>query len=458
MKLRDYQAALIEKLRAAVVSGKRAPLLVSPCGSGKTVVFAYLAGRIGAAGRRVLILAHRAELIDQITGTLSAFHVPYAVVASGQPYEPLFCVQVAMVGTYVRRMDRYPPPHTIIIDEAHHATASTWKNIFARYPDARRIGVTATPTRLSGEPLGDIFDEIILGPEMSELIAAGHLSDYVVYARPSVDTSKIKTVAGDYNKNQLALAMEKSTIYGDAVREYERFASGKRAIVFCISVDHAEAIAEMFQRAGHAARSIDGSMSSTERAEIIKSFKLGAIKILTSCDIVSEGFDLPAIECAIMLRPTQSLALWIQQAGRALRPFPGKGRAIILDHAGNTERHGFPDDPREWTLHGRKKKSKKLIRIKECPECLAACPGMASSCEYCGFIFPRARGREVAEIDGELEELKKLPYNERMAKLKTFADFQAFGKAMGYKPGWAFHAYTNRKSTQVKLGFLGGRK
>lgn len=325
---------------------------------------------------------------------------------------------MASVQTLVKRLDSgLPEPDLIVIDEAHHLTAdSTWGRIVGAYPKARLLPVTATPCRLDGKGLGigagGYADTMVMGPTMRALINDGFLSPYRIFAPPNaLDLTGVRTRAGDYAKDQLATAIDKPSITGDAVEHYQRLASGKRAVAFCVSVAHAQHVASEFNAAGIAAEFLDGTQDAGERDRIIQRFTRGETLVLSSCDIVSEGFDLPAIEVAILLRPTQSLSLYIQQVGRALRTFPGKTEAIILDHVGAVMTHGLPDEEREWSLDGMQKKQRQAANDNEpgvdsvatCPKCFTVhLP--APECPTCGHIYP-IRERKVEKTDGELVEL-----------------------------------------------------
>lgn len=465
--LRPYQDDLINRTRASLRSGKRAPLLVSPCGSGKTVMFSYFAQRVTGNGKRTIILAHRDELIDQISHTLNQFNVAHSFIAAGRYYDRKHKVHVASVFSAVRRLHLISPPDVVIADEAHHCSAgSSWSKVFKAFPKAWRIGVTASPVRLSGEPLGDNFDDMIIGPSTAELIELGALCKYRIFAPAGINTSEIRTRMGDFSKPELAEASDKPTITGDAIRHYAKHAHGKRAIVFCVSIEHAKHVADQFRASGYRATSIDGKLSREIRRNIVSEFRNGGINVLTSCDIISEGFDLPAIEVAIMLRPTQSLALWIQQSGRALRVFPGKSEALILDHAGNTMRHGMPDEEREWSLGGRdsKKNSKadSSDSVRVCPVCFAAQWSKKLVCGNCGHVFV-VESREVEEVEGELEEIdiESMRKNRKLeeGKARTFEDFVALGKARNYKSpsGWAYHKMQARqyRKPEISVEFKG---
>lgn len=444
MILRPYQSDLIDRTRASMQQGHRAPLLVAPCGSGKTVMFSYFAKTVTSKNKRTLILAHRAELIDQISDTLRVFDVRHSFIAAGRPHDSRCHVQVGSVFSVARRLSRVHAPDIIIIDEAHHAKAGTWERIFAAFPEAWRIGVTASPIRLSGESLGDVFDDLIIGPSIQALTSVGFLSPYKLYVPSTINVDALHHRAGDFAQNELAVLADKPTITGEAVKEYRKFANHKRAIVFCVSVQHAKHVAEQFSTEGYRAMSLDGKLDPFTRKKIIDRFRDGSIEILTSCDLVSEGFDLPAIECAIMLRPTESLALWIQQSGRALRVSPGKSHAIILDHAGNTMRHDLPDAPREWSLEGsRKSKGEFVPPVKICPQCFGA-QRASPRCEFCGLVFP-IEYRTVSQVAGTLTEVDKaqlalkLKWKREQGMAGSFQELVKLAKVRGYKnpTGWA---------------------
>lgn len=452
MILRPYQQKDLDKLRTAYREGKRAPLFVGPTGYGKTVLFATICKNRVERGGRPMILCHRAELVDQIVRALTACGITPGVIAAGvAPSDSP--VQVASVQTLINRLGSVQAPDLIVVDEAHHATlTSTWGRILSFWPTALRLGVTATPVRLSGEGLDDIFDSMVIGPSTQDLINDGYLTPVRVFAPRSPDLSSVSMRGGDFALDQLATAMSSNAVVGDAVDHYRRHGNGRRAIVFCVSVAHALAVAQRFAAEGYRSQSIDGSLKKAERAQRIKQFTTGEISVLTSCNLVSEGFDLPAIELGISLRPTQSLGLWLQQVGRVLRPAEGKSEAIILDHAGNTLRHGLPTETRKWSLKGRKRKVKKskvqeANAVRVCQSCYAANPFTATTCKECGKDFP-VQQRKQKEIDGELEEVTaSRPAGKRHNPAATLNDLIALGTARGYQQprAWAMHVWSARE-------------
>lgn len=453
LTLRPDQAALLNAAMGRLLSGCPSLLVTAPTGWGKTVVFSALAARLSQAGKRVFILVHRAELLDQVSRTLTELEVEHGCIAPHAPNHKDKAVQVASVFTLCRRLADYRRPDLLIIDEAHHAIMSTtWGRIIRAYEAVPRLGVTATPERLSGEGLQDTFQELIHGPTVKDLIAQGHLSDYRLFAPPVTYTEGVHRRAGDYDKKELATVMDKPTITGDALDHYCKLARGKRAIIFCVSIQHAAHTADNFSRAGLAAASIDGTMDRMARRNLVREFSRGAIQILTSCDLISEGFDLPAIEVAILLRPTQSLALYLQQVGRALRPYPGKPYALILDHAGNALRHGLPDDERQWSLEGREKRTggngEASVGCRTCGQCFAAVRTGTAVCPYCQWVFP-IESREVEQVDGVLEEIDRqmlrVQQRREVGRASEFTDLLRIQKERGYRSGWAYHVQQARQ-------------
>jgi len=450
--LRPYQVAAVESVKDALRSGKKAPLLVAPTGAGKTVMFAHITQSAQKKGKRVLILTHRQELLDQTCRKLSEFSVPHGIVLAGRSEDPHVTVQVAGVQTLVRRLNRTLPPDLIVVDEAHHAAAGSWKQILTRFPNAKVLGVTATPERLDGKGLGDMFDVIVRGPEVADLIAAGYLSKPRYFAPPGASMEGVRTVAGDYNKKDAESAVNQSTITGSAVEHYRKLCDRQPAVAFCVSLKHAEQVTADFNAAGYRWAMIDGTMTAEDRRSAVRGLATGRLHGLSSCDIISEGFDVPVVSAAILLRPTQSMGLYLQQVGRVLRPAEGKQFATILDHVGNVLRHGFAEDQREWSLEGAPKKSSKqkaAITNRQCPKCYGI-SAPVPVCPQCGHSF-EVKGRKVEEVDGTLEEIKaqeaRTIKRQEQGKAQTLDDLIRVGVARGYKnpSAWAHHVYSARK-------------
>jgi DNA repair protein RadD len=459
MILRPYQEGIVGEVRQALREGCRAPLVVSPTGSGKTVIFSHIAHGAGQKGKRVWILVHRAELVDQTSRTMREIGIHHGVIAAGWPVDPLPHVQVVSVQTVVRRTGGLIPPDVIIVDECHHAAAGTWGKILQAFPRAVRLGFTATPERLDGKGLADTFDRLIRGPEVAWLIEQGFLTQPRYYAPPNqLNLDGLHVRGGDFARDELAKEVDKPTITGDAVAHYQRICPGAPAVVFCASVAHAEHVAQSFAAAGFRAAVLDGNLDRQERRKRVRGLGDGSLQILTSCEIISEGFDIPVVTAAILLRPTKSLGMHLQQIGRVLRVAPGKDRAIILDHVGNCLRHGLAEEVREWSLEGRPKKAKKADDddappVRQCPKCYA-CHVPAPICPECGHVY-EVKKREIEQQDGELVELSAAwmakQRKQEQAGAQTFADLVALGKARGYRNAafWAKRIWNARQGKQL---------
>lgn len=462
ISLRGYQSADVARIRAAFV-GHRSVLYVAPTGSGKTVLFTYIAASLANLRRRAWILVHRQELLTQTSRALTEWGVDHALISPAFSFQPNAMLQVASVQTLVRRLDRIPAPDLIICDEAHHAVSPTYRTIINRAA-TKLLGVTATPARLDGKGLGDVFSNMVIGPTVADLTRDGFLAPATVFAPPSqIDMQGVAKVAGDYVRSAAAERVDKPTITGNAVGHYSRICPGVPAIAFCVSVMHAEHVAADFAAAGYRAASVDGSMDDRKRRALIQGLASGAVQVLTSCDLVSEGLDIPSVTAAILLRPTFSLALARQQMGRALRPAPGKARAIILDHAGNVHRHGLPAEEIEWTLEsGGKRKGGdggKAISVRQCSRCFCAYSSTKDCCPECGFT-PVPQPREVQQVDGDLQEITSIELwrakgerQKEQQRAKTLDDLIALGRQRGYKNPlyWARHLWTARQRKKSAL-------
>jgi DNA repair protein RadD len=449
--LRDYQERGVQEIRAAYAAGAQSVLYTLPTGGGKTVVFSFVAKSAAAKGKRVGILVHRDALLRQSSRALSACGVPHGLIAPGH-YPTRDLVQVASVQTLVRRLDKYHFD-LLVPDEAHHATAGSWHKVISAYPLAHILGVTATPARLDGRGLAEIFEAMVLGPTISELIAQGHLCRPVVYgSERRLELARIAVRGGDYARGQLAMAMDSTTITGDAIAQYSKHCPGVPAVAFCVSVRHAQDVAAQFDAAGYRAAVIHGSMPIEDIRAAVEGLASGRVQVLTSCDLISEGFDCPVIQAAILLRPTKSEALYIQQVGRALRPSPGKDRAFILDHADNWLLHGSPAAGRDWSLEGAKKRKNAGggIPVRQCPKCFA-CHVPTGICPECGHVYvpepvraPEQAAGELAEIPAEVMEAMKRRKKDMIRRARTLEELQEVGRQLRYKPGWASILYQQR--------------
>ena len=407
MQLRDYQVEAINNVKKSFLNDAKSVLLTLPTGAGKTVIFSQITKLAKSKGSNVLILVHRKELIDQAGDKLTKANVKYGIIAAG--HKPIDSnVQVASVQTLINRLNNLWIPSIIIIDEAHHAVASSWQKIFNYYKDTLKLGVTATPMRMTGAGLGEVFDDLIVGSTIPELVELGHLAKHEVYAPPNkLNLDKIRTIRGDFNKKEVEDELDKVDIVGDAVENYRKLGNNKPAIAFCISVKHGQYVTNKFKQAGYTSELITGSMKSDDRKTLVDNFKTGKVQILVSIDVVSEGFDVENCSVAILLRPTQSEGLYIQQVGRVLRPEPNK-TAIVLDHVGNTKRHGFVDDVRDFDLHQKAKSKRKgeiAPAVQTCEQCFAVFKPQPI-CPVCGHEKVITK-REITYEDGELVKMRK---------------------------------------------------
>jgi len=438
MNLYPNQEKCVLALQEKYAKGYKRPLLVAPCGFGKTVLFSHIAKKTFEKGNTVIICTHRQELMNQICKTLDMVNVSHETITAGKSECIGKAVKVASIQTLARRLDKIEAPTLLIFDEAHHSLCTTWKKIISHYSKSKVLGVTATPWRMNGSGLGEIFDCMVLGPTAVQLMDMGRLARPIYYAPPEiVELDDVRIIAGDFDKSEISKRMDKPHVTGDAIAHYKRICPDASAVVFCTTVKHAENVAKDFRESGIAAESIDGN--DKLRKQKIDDFAQGKIKVLTSCELISEGFDLPAVTAAIMLRPTASLAMWVQQAGRALRAAPGKEKAIILDHVGNSLRHGFIEHIVEWSLNGIEKKPKEkdeIPKYRRCKNCFIVFPTYKKVCPECGGE-PALTRKELKKIEGELRAMEaakiKIAATKERKQAQTLEELIAIGKERHYK-------------------------
>ncbi len=449
LQLRPYQIDLVEHARAALRGGCKRLLIQSATGSGKTVLVANMLATAARKGKRAWFCVHRKELLEQSVQTfVEAADIHTGIIAAGQPSDATAPVQVCSVASLKRRMSALQPPDLIVWDECHHVPSASWSAIASAVPNAHQLGLTATPQRLDGKGLADYFDRLILGPSVADLITQGYLSPYRLFAPGTVNTDGMHRVAGDFNKAEVSTAMQSSTVVGDAVATYRQHADHGRALVFVWSLDASRNLAAAFTGAGIVAAHVDGETPADERKRAMQAFRAGDISVICNVDLFGEGLDVPAVDAVFLLRPTDSLGLYLQQCGRGLRPSPGKAAVRIFDHVGNWTRHGLPDEARAWSLDSAPKKSREASKSKRCPFCFAVSPPGAFVCVDCGRDFPR-KPREVQQVDGPLVEADLASLRQQTPALeracRTLHDWQQLAKRLGYKSGWAWHRWTARK-------------
>ena len=407
--LRPYQLDLVTGLRTAMAAGHRRVLGVLPTGGGKGRILAHIPASAALKGSNVLIMAHRSTLVDQISANLNDEGVPHGRIEPGYPTVAM-PVMIGMVQTIARRLKTITPPDLVIVDEAHHIVSNSYRAIINTWPLTRVIGVTATPLRSDGQGLCEDFTAMVCGSSVAELIQAGFLASYDYYLpSDALDLDGVPQTAGDYRPSTALQIVTNSPIVGDAVASYREHLSGRPAIAFCVGISHAHNVAARFRQAGLRAAAVDGTMPKDEVRAVLAQLANGSLDVLMAADLVSEGVDIPAVAGAILLRPTMSLALHLQQCGRALRPKPDGSRAVILDHVGNATRHGFPADPRPWTL-GTVRIKVPAPELRTCPICFIACHREdAKPCgeSPCGFET-QVRRRDTRVEPGTLKLVDEL--------------------------------------------------
>lgn len=481
MALREYQSTIVEEVRKKLRKVRRV-LIQLPTGGGKTEIARFItASTIEKAGT-AWFLCHRDFLVDQTSKTWARNGIEHSLIAAGKWYNPYMASQVAMVNTLRNRLAKilaaHGAPKVCIWDEAHHISAATWAAIMDMLPDTIHIGLSATPQRLDGKGLDAYFDDIVLGPTPHWLMThndfgecapgLGYLSDYRMFAPSAPDLVGVHTRGNDYDKQEVDAAITKSVIVGDLVGHYRRYAMDKKAVYFAHSVKRSIDLADAFNAAGIPARHLDGDASTWERKQAAIMFAAGDLSVLTNVDLFGEGYDLAAqaerdvtIEAVGLCRPTQSLALHLQQIGRSLRPKAEP--AIILDHAGNWLRHGLPDDDRDWSLKGVERKAS--TTTQQCENCLAVVSAHAVVCKSCGAKLKEKAalsgmgGREVEHQDGELLEIER-DTNRRTKELEELQagsvhELMDIARKRGYPDplGWASYVWTMRQRREKARDF-----
>lgn len=451
LQLRNYQHDLVARVRAELKRSVRRVLVQSPTGSGKTCLVAHMLARATSKGKRSWLLVHRRELVDQSVRTfVEAADLHVGIVAAGYPSDASAPVQVCAVQSLRKRLEKLRAPDLVVWDECHHLPSKSWADIASALPSAVHIGLTATPARLDGRGLRPFFDSLVCGPSTADLIAAGYLSPYRLFAPAQFDASKLHKVAGDYNRHEVTEAMTASTVVGDAVGTYKRHANGGRALVFAWSLEASRDIAAAFTRVGISAEHVDGETPTGYRNEAMRRFRSGDVRVITNCELFGEGLDVPSVDAVFLLRPTASLGLYLQQVGRGLRTAEGKSSVLVFDHVNNYSRHGLPDDPRAWTLDGIQKAAKEsLPPLKRCPACFLVAGARVKACPHCGAVYP-VKARDVKQVAGELAETELSVLRSQAKELerdcRTLADWQALEKRLGYKHGWAWFRWSHRQA------------
>ena len=411
-------------------------MIVSPCGSGKSYLFAKMAEQ---AKGNVLILTHRRELLEQHTKLLKKL----GVWDEGK-------IRISMVLTEANRLGQHHAPRLILLDEAHLSRSNSWIKII-NYYNTFCVGFTATPVRLDGKPLGDIYDTLIEGVSVKWLIEHGNLSPFEYYAPLTVETDGVRKHAGDYVTSDLEKLMCSRAIYGNVISSYQKLAYGQRAIAYCVSVKHAEQVADEFCKAGIVARAISARTPDKERQETMEEFRKGSVTVLCNVGIISEGVSIDEVWCCMLLRPTESHALYWQQAMRCMR-YQKEKVAKILDFVGNYTRNPLPDEPVIWSLTKPSRPRKEIneagdFYVRVCPYCFKTFK-TASICPYCKAEYPLHPKEIQAHADVELKQIKaadaariaeeKKRLRQEVGMAKTYPELLRIAKERGYSRGWVY--------------------
>jgi len=353
--------------------------------------------------------------------------------------------QIGMVQTITRKVEKLEKPGLIIVEEGHHGGASSYKKILSYFSDVPSISITATPTRLQGGGLGDVNDKLVIGVSTKWLIANEYLAPFDYYAPTLADLSGLHVKHGEFVTEEIVSKLNKPAIYGDVIKYYRQLSDGKQAICYCASVEHSKTMSIEFNYAGIKSAHLDGTTPDEERKKIVADFRSGEIKIICNCEILGEGFDVPDCNTSILLRPTKSMVLYIQQSMRCLRYLPGK-RAVIIDHVGNVFRFGLPDDDREWSLEPKVKKeaAPSEVQVRQCPLCFYT-HETAPICPHCGYVYPIKERTIEEKKEARLEKIAGFVMNyETPNDCKSMAELQAYAKLHNYKPAWAYFTAKRR--------------
>ncbi|WP_119268366.1 DEAD/DEAH box helicase [Taklimakanibacter deserti] len=458
--LRDYQADAIARIER---DPNRRVLLVCPTGGGKTVIATAIMKEFSDQWKKALFVVHRREIVQQTSRKLQDLRISHGIIMAGVRDRPLDRVQVAAIQTLHARAIRsdrmaLPEADLVIIDEAHHASAATYKAVIEAYPNARIVGLTATPCRGDGRGLGGIFESMLEVEQVQGLIDKGHLVRTKVFApKAPPDLKGVKVRMGDYVEGQLAERMNTDKLVGDIVTHWHRHGEKRKTVVFAVNVAHSIHIRNEFIKSGVRCGHIDGSTPKPERDQTLERLRRGDIDVVTNCAVLTEGWDMPDVGCCVLARPTRQMGLYRQMIGRALRSAPGKTDAIVLDHAGATHRLGFAEDPVEWTLdRGKGARNTAQERreanlgpraVMECAQCGVMREG-GKACWNCGFL-PQRKPADYRVADGDLglidRQRRVQPIVlQQAAKDQFLGELLWYATERGYKRGWAAHKFKER--------------
>lgn len=452
---RDYQVAIIDRVTPSLRGGQR-PIMVMPTGSGKTFTAATLVQQLAEP---TLWLAHRRELIGQAALALSKLGLDVGVIMAGQRPAPAAHVQVASIQTLALRQS-WPRSGLVVLDEAHHCRASSYRAVLNQYAGHMLLGLTATPFRLDGKGLGDVFTDILVGARTQELIDAGYLIEPTVYAPATPDLSGVRLSHGDYQADDLAAAMGGTKLVGDIVDTWRKHGFGpdgkpRRTVVFAVNVAHSKQIVDAFNDAripGVIAEHVDGGATNTLRDATLFRWRTGYTTIVANCNLFGEGFDLPLLHIAIDAQPTRSLCRHLQKIGRVMRTAADKGGAIVLDHAGNHLSLGFVTQHIEYSLDdtvGPRTDKAAPVGCKRCPQCYLMVPPPTRTCPGCGWEF---KADVPIAVPGELVPVQASMFAPAtLQSAATLSDRQAYfdrlegqRAVLGFSDQWTLARYRER--------------
>lgn len=431
--LRDYQLDIYMKVIGEVKRGHKGILVQLPCRSGKSYIMSEMINNL--KNGYGLVLAHRKELIKQHKELLESLNVKNYRVAS--------------VFTEVNHLGEYEKPSVIFIDECHLSEATSYKKV-CHYYNCIIVGFSATPTRLNGDRLS-LFDCIVTGISAKELQNKGAISEYDYYAPDiGISTDGVSVLRGDYNNQELQDLFSKSVVYGNVIMYYKMLADKRQAIAYCVSVLESQKLVNEFIEAGISARHLDSKVPKRIRDEVMQDFKQGKFTVLCNVGLISEGITVPNCDVCLLVRPTQSLALYIQQSMRCLTP--NGNRSIIIDFVGNFQRHDLPTADREWTLNGVVKKHSSVnsdgsFSIRQCPQCFKVFK-TANKCPYCGYVY-EVKGKELKQMEDvklkkieeqEKEKLKqhKKELRQEVGRARSKDDLIKIARERNYDIGWVY--------------------